>query len=821
MLRTSFDRGWSVRPKVRAFLESTTAGADWAPVDVPHDAMLGLLRDPSAGPASGYFPGGVWEYRKSFALAAEDADRSVLLELEGVYRDAVVTVNGELAAHRASGYTQIIADLTPYARFGEDNEVVVEASAGSDSRWYSGAGIYRHTWLVVGGPLRVALDGVRVTTLDADADVAVLEVRTTLENTGRSHRTPVLLTEVCGASGVVTVDRQPVTVPPQGSAVAVQRLTVAGPQRWSVDEPHLHTCRTVLLDGDDEIDTAETTFGIRTVTVDTVRGLRLNGETVLLRGGCVHHDNGVLGAATIGRAEERRVELLKAAGFNALRSAHQPMSRSMLDACDRIGMLVMDEAFDMWTRHKTDQDYARDFPQWWEADLEAMVVKDANHPSVVMYSIGNEIPEVATTTGRLLSRAMADTLRRLDPSRLVTAGVNAMLACQREILTVIGGPASADAEVGINTQLANLRESMAALMRSDIVTERTAEAFATLDVAGYNYMHSRYRGEGELFPHRVVVGSETMPSDIDRNWRDVRDLSYVIGDFTWTAWDYLGEAGIGRVEHGGEPGSTGIGVLGAYPWLTAWTGDLDITGHRRPASYYRQIVFGLRSDPYVVVQPPELHGQEPSHTSPWSWPDVVPRWSWAGHEGAPVQVVVYADADEVELLLDGRSLGRQPAGEDARFTATFDVTYAPGELVAVALVDGVETGRAVLRTPSAERVLAARSDRDQVRADDSDLAFVTIDVSDPAGTPHLDDERDVTVAVDGPAVLQGLGSGDPRGDARFDGASCRLYEGRALAVVRPTGPGRIRVAVTTQDGDTVTCELEAGAVPRPDGVAGS
>lgn len=485
MQRVSFNQAWSVRPKVRAFLESTASGAAWAAVDLPHDAMLSQDRDPTVGPASGYFPGGVWEYRKSFSLRGSDHDRTVMLEFEGVHRDAVVFVNGELAAQRPSGYTQFVVDLTPLVQFGAENEVVVEAAAGLDSRWYTGAGIYRDTWLVLGDPLRVALDGVRITTLDADAELAVVEVLTTVENTTRSHATPVLLTELRDGSGaVVASDRQPVTAPAQDSAVAVQRLVVRDPLRWNVDAPHLHTCRTVLLDDDLESDTTETVFGIRTLSVDPVRGLRINGEPILLRGGCVHHDNGVLGAATIGRADERRVELLKQAGFNALRSAHQPLSRAMLDACDRVGMLVMDEAFDMWTRHKSDQDFARDFPQWWEADLEAMVVKDFNHPSVIMYSIGNEIPEIATTTGRLLSRRLAETLRRLDATRLVTAGVNAMLACQREILASAGGSAAVDEEVGINTQLASLRDRMAALMRSDIVTERTAEAFATLDVAG-------------------------------------------------------------------------------------------------------------------------------------------------------------------------------------------------------------------------------------------------------------------------------------------------------------------------------------------------
>lgn len=813
MKRVSFNDGWSVRPKARAFLESAASGAEWTPVVLPHDAMLSQDRDPSAGPASGYFPGGVWEYRKTFSVPARDEGRCVLLEFEGVYRDAVVFVNGEKAAHRPSGYTQFTVDLTAHVRGEQDIEVVVEASAGSDSRWYSGAGIYRDTWLVIGDALRVALDGVRITTLDADATLAVVEVRTTLENAKSSHATPVLLTEVRDAAGtIVATDRQPVTVPAHGSAVAVQRLTVHDPERWNVATPVLHTCRSVVIDGDAERDTTETSFGIRTLSVDPVRGLRINDEPVLLRGACVHHDNGLVGAATFARADERRVELLKDAGFNALRSAHQPMSRAMLDACDRIGMLVMDEAFDMWTRHKTDQDYARSFPEWWAADLEAMVTKDVNHPSVIMYSIGNEIPEVATTTGRLLSRQMADALRSLDGTRLVTSGTNALLACQEEILARMAGPSGVAADTGINTALATLRDMMAAVMRSDIVTERTAEAFAALDVAGYNYAQSRYEMDGELFPNRVIVGSETNPEDIDRNWTAVRQLPYLIGDFTWTGWDYLGEAGIGRVEYDSRSGGgTDLtGLLGSFPWLTAQTGDIDITGHRRPASYYREVVFGLRRDPYIVVEPPVHHGRTPTHASPWSWPSGISSWSWPGHEGAPVKVVVYADADEVELILDGASLGRRPAGEEHRYRASFDTVVAAGELVAVARTAGAEVGRCALRSAGEDRALAVRPDRERIGADGSDLAFVAVELVDAAGTVHTADARRVTVTVEGPAVLQGLGSADPETSDRFDGPSCQLFQGRALAVVRATGPGRIDIQVTCDGGLTGTAAVHAG-----------
>jgi beta-galactosidase len=579
--RTRFNHGWNVRPKANALADMVGGDTPWTSVELPHDAMLGTTRDPSAGAANGFFPGGSWEYAKSFRVPVEYPAERIFLEFEGVYRSALVFVNGSLAAHRPYGYSGFTARIDELVHLDEENTVRVEVTAGDDSRWYSGAGIYRNVHLVVGDLVHVALDGLRVITPDVDEGRAVVEVSTVVENDSTGPATRTVAVEIAGPSGaVVARGEAPVTTWPGRPQTVRQRILVPAPERWSADSPSLYSCAVVLRDGTVDGDRASTIFGIRSLQLDAERGLRINDEPVKLRGACVHHDNGVLGAVTIERAEERRVELLKAAGFNALRSAHNPMSVAMLDACDRIGMLVMDEAFDTWTEPKTTNDYARSFGEWWKEDLGAMVTKDFNHPSVILYSIGNEVQEVGRPDGARRGREMADYVRGLDPTRFVTNAINPVLACGSDLQAAPDAPPFPD--VGVNALMTIMQEYLPRLLQSAVVGERLEESFAALDVAGYNYLETRYEMDGERYPHRIIVGTETMPPLIGRHWRLVRDNPHVIGDFTWTGWDYLGEAGIGRIVRG-MAAHTGEGLLADYPWLTAGTGDLDITGFRCPA----------------------------------------------------------------------------------------------------------------------------------------------------------------------------------------------------------------------------------------------
>ncbi|GGM98638.1 glycoside hydrolase family 2 TIM barrel-domain containing protein [Streptomyces fuscichromogenes] len=799
MIRTSFNDGWQVRPKVNPFAELSGRVVPFRPVRLPHDAMIEQRRTSPGGEVTmetaggAYFPGGVFEYRKTFLVPEEFRGKRIFVEFEGVYRDATVYINGDYAGQRPYGYSHFRIDADRFLRFGEENVIRVEARAHQDSRWYTGAGIYRDTWLLVGEVVRIAPDSLRVTTPDIDGSRAVVEVATDVVNDSIEVRTLPVATEILDAAGtVVAGDVSKVTVLPGESATVRQRLYVSSPALWSTASPTLYDCRVTLGDVDEEA----VTFGMRTLQLDPQHGLRVNGETVNLRGACVHHDNGVLGAATYARAEERRVEILKEAGFNAIRISHQPMSKAMLDACDRVGMLVVDEAFDVWISGKTEFDYSLNFPEWWERDIEAMVAKDMNHPSVIMYSIGNEIPETGSPFGAAWGRRLAEKVRALDPTRYVTNAVNGLLAVMSELgsLRQQRLEQAAKQGAGINTLMADAGDAMGAINSSQLVTERTEESFALLDVAGMNYAEARYALDRDLFPNRIILGTETYPTRIDGIWAMVEQYGHVIGDFTWTGWDYLGEVGIGRPQYATEDGRRHAHNA-PYPYLVAGCGDIDITGHRRPASYYREIVYGLRAEPYIAVRRPEHHGRTWAG-SPWAWSDTVSSWTWPGFEGAPVTVDVYSDADEVELISNGTSLGRRPAGAQHRFRTDFETVYTPGDLVAVAYRDGVETGRTNLRSAEGPVRLTVQADREVVAAKGGDLVHVDLTLTDAHGTCHTGADRVVSLEVSGPAELVGFGSAAPSTEEQFDGTEHTTYEGRALAVLCATGPGKIHLTAS-------------------------
>ena len=621
MKRTSFNDGWNFRPKVSAFLERSGQMPSWSPVRLPHDAMIGATRGPSEGPGNAYFPDGTWEYQKHFTVPVDARGKRMLVEFEGVYRDASVWVNGSFAGHHPYGYTGFALAIDHLARHGDDNEIRVEVIAQEDARWYSGAGIYRNVKLVTGELVHLALDSLFVMTPELDDEIAVVQVNAVLENDGAVTTATSVVTEIVDDRGaVVASEVTPLTSFPRQSATLRQRLVVRDPRRWSIDTPTLYSCRVVVRDGAGvEIDRDETTFGIRSLQLDAARGLQINGEVANLRGACIHHDNGVIGAATVERADERRIEILKASGFNAIRSAHHPASKALLDACDRVGMLVMDEAFDMWHHPKMRNDYSRVFSEWWESDIDAMVHKDRNHPSVVLYSIGNEIPDTGDPMGADLGRRLADRVRELDDTRYVTNGVNPLIAVGIQTIIEMATPSpdadsGSDAEAseentGVNTLMQRLREALPGLLQSEEVAQKLDEPYSYLDVAGYNYADSRYVLDAARMPNRVMVGTETHNTNIAQNWPKVLALPHVIGDFTWTGWDYLGEVGLGRVEYGEDSGL----LMGDYPWLAAWCADIDITGGRRTLSHLREIVFGLRTEPHISVRDPARHGSTPTH----------------------------------------------------------------------------------------------------------------------------------------------------------------------------------------------------------------
>ncbi|MBR1496583.1 MAG: DUF4982 domain-containing protein, partial [Oscillospiraceae bacterium] len=657
-----------------------------------------------------------------------------------------------------------------------------------NSRWYSGSSIYRDVYLLTAERAYIEADGVRITTESADEDYAVLSVKTALVNDTGLSQSFTLDTALYSAEGGAAGGERSAFFLKAGERKELsQRILVKSPALWSEDSPALYRFESALrLAGAAEpIDRAEGSFGIRTLALDAARGLRVNGRTVKLRGACVHHDSGLLGAATWYDAQYRQVKLLKEAGFNALRISHHPAAPALLRACDELGMYVMDEFSDMWSRAKNDLDYALDFGAWWEKDVGLMVKKDFNHPCVILYSVGNEIPEIGTDGGSRLCAAIAERMRELDPTRYTTAGINGVFAAGDQMGRIMADlsrdmQAAGEVEGNVNDFMTVMDTKMDQIVVHAAISERLEKACASLDVAGYNYMAARYEPDSVSYPNRVMVGSETYPPDIARNWALVEKLPCVIGDFTWTGWDYIGEAGVGIPAY--RFGEGGFGAQ--FPCQLAYCGDLDITGFRRPLSFYREIVFGLRKAPYIAVQDPRHYGENLIKT-PWVMSDAVSSWDWAGCEGRPVVVEVYSAAAEVELFVNGKSLGRQPAGPEHGFRALFETVCAPGALRAVD-----SFGEFTLAT--AEKP-ALRLEKDYAGGE-----LVYLSVALDGG----DDE--ISAEVTGAALL-GFGSGDPKPAENYNGTKTHTWNGRAQLILKK-GEGAARVTVRSASG--LSAELE-------------
>lgn len=727
--------------------------------------------DAEGGAAQGYTVGGVAWYRKSFTLPASLRGRIVEAAFDGIYMDARIWLNGEPIAAHPYGYTPFHVNLTPYLHFGNTRNVLAVRvdTSGRTSRWYSGSGIYRHVTLIVTNPVHIAQDGVFVSTARADPEEATLRVQTRIRNEAASSL-PLTVTV-----GIEAPDASPVA---EASAKAEiggseektvdQELRVPHPRLWSPDKPALYRLTVKVVEGTRLLDQVTTHVGIRTIRVDADHGFVLNGQPLKLRGGCIHHDNGCLGACAYDRAEERRVQLLKAAGFNAIRTSHNPPSQAFLDACDREGMLVMDEAFDCWAHGKNPQDYGRFFADWWKRDLASMVLRDRNHPCVVLWSIGNEIPEQSTPQGAETAGALADFVRALDPTRPV---------------------------------------AQAAYPVDD--TARLDALFRHLDVCGYNYMPGFYVRDHERSPGRVIAGTESFPMACFEAVTGAQDHPWVIGDFVWTAMDYLGEAGIGRVvPQSPPPGWT------EPPYTVSNCGDLDLCGFRRPPSYYREIVWGLGHKVACFVEAPGPDGK-PQKVQGWGWPDERPSWTWPGMEGKPLTVRVYSSCPKVTLVLNGRALGTLPTTRTERFTAQWQVPYEPGELVAVGLDDrGTELCRWSLTTAGKPFRLQLAADRKEIHADGQDLSYVTVEVTDARGVLNPNAGNSIRFAISGPGAIAGVCSADPNSLQSFQQHRRRAYRGRCLVVVRAgKRPGEIVLKASSPG--LKAAEIRLRATPGP------
>ena len=764
MKRESFNSGWLFCRGSGTALERTISGAQTpVPVMLPHDAMIGTARDPQTptGNATGYYPAETVHYTKEFVM--DELPGATYLEFEGVYHNAAVYINGCLAAQHPNGYTAFTVDISPFLKPGKNTVKVLVRNGVPSSRWYTGTGIYRDVWLLQAGSVHVAPNGVKITVTEADEEAAALLIQTTLVNREARQQTLHLRHRISDAK-----ISAPVTLLAGETKTVTLRFTLEHPNLWRIDSPFLYDCETEL----EGLDTEHMRFGIRTLSLDARRGLRVNGEPVKLRGGCIHQDHGVIGAVEHRALTFQRIRKLKEAGYNAIRCAHFPTSRTVLEACDELGMLVMLELCDAWTVPKVTFDYSAHFLSHWKEDAAAMVELAFHHPSVILYSIGNEICEVSDPHEVQYGRQICDHIRALDPTRYLTNCVNPVLSLMDRI-PELAVRAGAD----INSILNGNAEELERLMASREIGEPLEEAFSYLDVAGYNYATFRYEADAAQYPHRVMLGAECYPSALYENWKLCEKLPQLIGDFGWSAWDYLGEAGVGQLRYGE---ALEYDLYGAYPWRSAGCGDFDLIGDRRPVSYWRQIVWGLRKEPYLAVQDPAHYGEKQSPTR-WGWSDALRSWNYRGYEGKPIVVEVYSDADEVELLVNGHSVGRQ---RTERCKALFATIYEPGELTAINIRNE--------KPAEQDRLLTASGD---VHIEETDLenGIIELSVRDKEGTLNPEAVLTVTAETSGARTILGFGSADPKSEENYFDKTIRTWHGRALIVTR--GEGELKIEV--------------------------
>ena len=717
----------------------------WRTLCLPHDWSIeqGIDRNAPAGNDGGYYPTGIGWYRKNFKLpAAYRKGDKVQLYFEGVYMNSSVYVNGKKVGGHPYGYTSFFCDITDVVLPGKNNVVAVRVDNApqKNCRWYSGSGIYRHVKLICTPPVHIANWGVNIQTKQLSASQATVVVSAKVKNETSEAKTVSLSTSLENG-GKQSSDK---VLVPSGKEVEIsQEIAVKNPKLWDLEHPNLYQAIVkVMGEGANVLDETKQSFGIRELKFST-DGFFLNGKKILLNGGCVHHDNGILGAAAFDKAEERKVRMMKEAGFNAIRTSHNLPSEAFLDACDRLGMLVIDEAFDGWREAKNKHDYSELFDKYWQQDVDAMVLRDRCHPSIISWSIGNEVIErkkieIVTTAHKLASE-----VHRYD-DRPVTSAL-----------------ASWDKDWEIYDPLA-----------------------AQLDVTGYNYMIHKSEGDHQRVPDRIMWQTESYPRDAFKNWEKVHDHDYIIGDFVWTGIDYLGESGIGRWWYDGD-------VAGEhyhrplYPWHAAYCGDIDLTGWRKPISHYRSMLYNDNEKLYLAVKEPDGYKGK-IRTGLWAvWP-TWESWNWPGHEGKNIEVEVYSKYPKVRLLLNDKVIAEKEVNRQTEFKAVFAIPYQPGTLKAEALQDGKVMETCEVSTASEPVAIRAIAEDKQMKADGEDLAFVRVEAVDKDGRVCPNAEVQLQLGVTGAGTLAAAGNADIKDLDPYTDNKMTTWKGRGLIVLRST-----------------------------------
>lgn len=747
-----FDKGWQF-----------TRNGNTIAVDLPHDWDIYDSPDPATGATGtggGWFQGGKAEYRKKFRVENAELkdDSRAKLHFEGVYQRAEVFINGQKAGQHSYGYTPFTIDITPYLyKDNRENEVVVKVdnSGQPNCRWYSGSGIYRHVWLLTMPALHIAENGVFIITPEVTKDKATILVEVTVQNEAATALRDFV--EVEGQKKEVVLDA--------GESKSILfTYTIERPQLWSPNSPYLYTANAKLSNHNSRLSTK---FGVRTFSFDAEKGFILNGIPLLINGSCVHHDDGILGAMAFDDAEIRKVRLMKEAGFNLIRTSHNPTTRAFLDACDSLGMLVIGEAFDGWRSAKLKYDYSTLIDSCYREDIYAMVLRDRNHPSIISWSIGNEVIERkeirVITTARQLKAAVLE----CDTTRPVT-------------------------------------EALCAWDRDWEIYDPHAEV---LDVVGYNYMIFKHASDHQRNPNRVMWQTESYPRDAFRNWSVVNDFPYVVGDMVWTGLDYMGESGIGRYYYEGERPGESFAEGGQPDWHGAYCGDVDVTGWRKPISHYREMLWSDKSNLYMAVKEPDGYLGKIKETM-WSvWP-TWESWTWPGWEGKPVDVEVYTKAHEVKLYLNDKLIGTKNVNRETQFKAVFNVPYQAGTLRAEA--DGKSVTLCTVGNPARLRLA---TDKQALKADGQSLAFITVEVVDKNGNVCPNAAIPCEVNVSGQGQLMSAASADLKDREPSTSEHFTTWKGRALVVVRSTQKkGKAQISIKSKL-PTATIKLPVEFLP--------
>ena len=789
MKRYDFNTGWTCR--------ALKPGAEAIPVTLPHDAMRTEARlNTSLGEGNiGWFEGGDYEYRKRFTLEDEQQNKKLLLEFESVYHNAEVWLNGQKIAFRPYGYTNFYVELNEGLLDGENELQVIARNADQpNSRWYSGTGIYRPVWLWIGEEKHIPVNGVKIRTLSiAPARISV-KVETSVPGE--------VELEILDGGAIVT----------KASGAGAFELEVPDAKLWNVDTPHLYTCRVRF--GNDVV---EERFGIRTLSWTPEKGVAVNGERCVIRGGCIHHDNGLLGACSYPEVEERRIRILKEAGYNAVRSAHNPCSKYLLDACDKLGMLMMDEYVDCWYMHKTQHDYATYVTDWWKQDLKDLVDKDYNHPCVILYSTGNEVAESAQEKGIRLQQDFTDYLHSLDDTRPVTCGINIFFnflssmgmgvysdeKAQQQAEAAKKAAQNAEAKKpkkkAVGSEFFNM---LATAVGCDFMKFgawlppcdwKTRDAFAAMDIAGYNYGNWRYRKDARKYPKRLILGSETLIGDAYDFWEIAKEVPQLVGDFVWAGWDYIGECGDGGPEYADYKSEA------PEDRIRGGTCRIDVTGKKTPEVDYTRVAFELEKGPKLAVFP--VYEKEKPNISGWQLTRAQRSWTWPGCDGQETDVEVYARAAVVKLYINGQCVGKKKPGK-AR--AKFRVTYHSGELLAISFdAAGKEIGRDALLTAGEKTELRLEPETASCRP--GEMVYFRMRYTDNNGEIKPMEKHRVRVSAENGTVM-GTANGSTYFHGNYAQSEVPTYFGEAQTVVQAGDTGVLRVTVT--DGErTASVEL--------------